>query len=131
MQNLPQIGFVVGFVALFLALVVAYHELKPLIRQKVGEAQFDRIMAFADVAVRKLEQIGPLLGYDGATKKQLATIAIKQFAEFVGVDIPDEWIESIIEACVYILNVEQGKFDPKIEATVLQPAIGNIAPAEG
>jgi hypothetical protein len=94
-------------IGVFASLIVAVRMLQPLVRAKVGEAEFDRLMMRASIIVHKLEQVGERLGYDGARKKQLAVVGLRKFAEAVGIEVTDELLEDVIEACVYLMNTQK------------------------
>jgi hypothetical protein len=59
--------------------------------------------------VRALEQQGELLGPDGARKKEMAIVMLRQlFAKF-SIDISEDLLDHLIEAAVQTINTEDGE----------------------
>lgn len=76
------------------------------LKVKVGNEKFAALSMFAQTVVRFLEQSNVFEALDGAKKKELAIVAITQYAEAHSLPIDRELIDKIIEASVRIVKKE-------------------------
>ncbi len=76
------------------------------LKVKVGNEKFAALSMFAQTVVRFLEQSNVFETLDGAKKKELAIVAITQYAEAHNLPIDRELIDKIIEASVRIVKKE-------------------------
>lgn len=76
------------------------------LKAKVGNEQFDALSRYAQVIVRYLEQSEVFENLDGAKKKELAMVAILQYAEKHNLPVDRELLDKIIEASVRIVKKE-------------------------
>lgn len=76
------------------------------LQQKMGREKFDEMVAFADMAVRNLEQSGLFKGLDGTQKKQNAIMHIKRRLDEIGLDMSEQDIDALIEASVHVVKTE-------------------------
>ena len=65
--------------------------------------------------VRALEQQGELLGFDGARKKEMAIVMLRQLFTKFNIDVSEDLLDHLIEAAVQTINTEAGKFGPIVE----------------
>lgn len=76
------------------------------LKVKVGNEKFTALSMFAQTVVRFLEQSNVFEALDGDKKKELAIVAITQYAEAHNLPIDRELIDKIIEASVRIVKKE-------------------------
>ncbi len=76
------------------------------LKVKMGNEKFNALSMFAQTVVRFLEQSNVFEALDGARKKELAIVAITQYAEEHHLPIDRELIDKIIEASVRIVKKE-------------------------
>ena len=95
----------------FLALGITY------LRSKIGESDFQRIRSYADVVVKMLEQSPAFESFDGAKKKELAILAVLQFAEKNRLPVDRGLCDKVIEAAVQEMNAQVGKIEWDVIAT--------------
>ena len=81
------------------------------LRSKIGESNFQRVRAYADVVVKMLEQSPAFETFDGAKKKELAILAVLQFSEKNNLPIDRELVDKFIEAAVQEMNSQIGKIE--------------------
>jgi len=86
-------------------LAVAY------LKSKIGESEYDRVRAYATVAVKFLEQSPIYTNFDGAKKKELAKVAVVQWAEQHSLPIDDALFDKFIEAAVQEMNSQVSQID--------------------
>ena len=71
---------------------------------KIGVETTGMLKTFAQTVVRSLEQNGAFKGLIGADKKELAIVAITQYADEHGIPVDRTFIDKIIEEAVQIMN---------------------------
>lgn len=81
------------------------------LRSRIGETNFQRVRSYADVVVKMLEQSPVFKSFDGEKKKELAVLAVLQFAEKNRLPVDRELIDRFIEAAVQEMNAQIGKVD--------------------
>jgi hypothetical protein len=99
----------------FAVFVVAVRSGLSYLSTKIGGEKVNMAAKLALTVVRALEQQGELLGFDGARKKEMAIVMLRQlFAKF-SIDISEDLLDHLIEAAVQTINTEAGKFGPIVE----------------
>ena len=81
------------------------------LKAKLGENNFQRVRSYADVIVKMLEQHPAFKYFDGAHKKEMAIMAVLQWAEKNSLPIDRELIDKFIEAAVLEMNSQMGKIE--------------------
>jgi hypothetical protein len=82
---------------------------------KIGGEKVNLAAKLALTVVRALEQQGELLGFDGARKKEMAIVMLRQLFTKFNIDISEDLLDHLIEAAVPTINTKAGKFGPVIE----------------
>ena len=90
--------------------VLAYKQFKDYVHLHGYDVAYTTFLGYVDTVVRALEQQGLLAGWDGARKKEMAVVALRKGAGWLGLSIPDDMLDKIIEGAVQIINSEAGKF---------------------
>lgn len=81
------------------------------LRAKLGESGFLQLRAVADTAVKMLEQSPAFQNFDGAKKKELATLWLLDYAEKNHLPVDRELIDKVIEAAVHEMNAVKIQWD--------------------
>jgi hypothetical protein len=81
------------------------------LRAKLGQTQYDRVRAFADTIVKAVEQSPIYQDFTGDKKKELARVAVVQFAKEHNLPIDEALFDKFIEAAVKEMNGQIGQID--------------------
>lgn len=90
-------------VAVATVLISAY--VIPLLKVKVTDAKYQRLLEIVEIAVRAAEQTIKGSGH-GAIKKDEVINYVTNWMLSHGIDITDEQLDQLIEAAVYAMNNE-------------------------
>jgi hypothetical protein len=77
---------------------------------KLGSSQLDSLKGIAQLVVRSLEQNPVFKDLDPATKKEKAVLAISTWCEKNKVPVTYEFVDSLIEEAVQLMNSEIRKY---------------------
>jgi hypothetical protein len=97
------------------------------IKSKIGETAYNRIRGFTEIAVKFLEQSPVYKDFDGSKKKELAKVAVVQWAQEHKLPIDDALFDKFIEAAVQEMNAQVGK----IEWDLTPPELGALPTGSG
>ena len=79
----------------------------------IGEAKFNQIVGYAELAVRAAEQLGLRFSYTGEEKKALVLGAVRKYADQFGIEYDEQFLDDLIEAAVQRMNSEFAKLLPE------------------
>lgn len=77
----------------------------PLLREKLQDAKYARLLEMVEVAVRAAEQTIKGSGMGAVKKEQVIEFVTKWMYEH-GVNITQDQLNQLVEACVYQLHLE-------------------------
>lgn len=75
----------------------------PLLKEKLNDSRYNRLLDMVEIAVRAAEQT---IKADGAVKKDEVVKFVTQWMLAHGIAITQEQLDQLIEACVYQLHQE-------------------------
>ena len=75
----------------------------PLLREKLNDSKYQRLLEMVEIAVRAAEQT---IHSDGAVKKDEVVKFVTQWMLAHGIAITQDQLDQLIEACVYQLKQE-------------------------
>jgi hypothetical protein len=81
------------------------------LKSKIGQSQYERVMDFASMAVKAIEQTPIYQDFTGEKKKELARVAVVQFAQEHHLPIDEALFDKFIEASVKEMNAQMGQID--------------------
>jgi hypothetical protein len=81
------------------------------LKSKLGETNYNRVRVYAETVVKFLEQSPIYTNFDGAKKKELAKVAVVQWAQEHNLPIDDALFDKFIEAAVHEMNSQFGQID--------------------
>lgn len=90
-------------VAVATVLISAY--VIPLLKVKVTDAKYQRLLEIVEIAVRAAEQTIKGSGH-GAIKKDEVITSVTKWMVAHGIMITEEQLDQLIECCVYNLKME-------------------------
>jgi len=76
--------------------------LRKYLAEQIGSQNEQKLYDFVQIIVRALEQ--EVIDRTGPEKKQEAIIAVKQFADNLGLEVDDDLIDWLIEYAVQLMN---------------------------
>lgn len=85
------------------ALISAY--VIPLLKERLHDAKYQRLLEIVEVAVRAAEQTIKGSG-QGAIKKDAVINFVSEWMMLHGIEISKDQLDQLIEACVYQLKLE-------------------------
>jgi len=81
------------------------------LRAKLGQTNYERLRQYADMAVKAIEQTPIYKDFAGEKKKELARVAVVQFAQKHNLPIDEALFDKFIEAAVKEMNSQIGQID--------------------
>jgi hypothetical protein len=81
------------------------------LKSKLGQSEYDRMLSFATTVVKSIEQTPIYKDLTGEKKKELARVAVVQFAKQHGLPIDEALFDKFIEAAVKEMNDQVGQID--------------------
>ncbi len=81
------------------------------LKSKLGQANYERVRTFAELAVKAIEQTPMYKDFTGDKKKELAKVAVVQWAQQHNLPIDDALFDKFIEAAVQEMNSQMNKID--------------------
>ena len=90
-------------VAVATVLISAY--VIPLLKVKLADAKYQRLLEMVEIAVRAAEQTIKGSGHGAIKKDEVITFVTKWMVEH-GIHITEEQLDNLIEACVWQLKQE-------------------------
>jgi hypothetical protein len=81
------------------------------LRSKLGETEYNRLRGYAGDVVKALEQSPIYTSFDGAKKKELAKVAVVQWAKAHNLPIDEALIDKFIEAAVKEMNDQTAQIE--------------------
>ena len=81
------------------------------LRARIGQAEYERVLEYARVTVKALEQTPVYKDFSGDKKKELARVAVMQFAKEHNLPIDDTLFDKFIEAAVKEMNDQVSGID--------------------
>lgn len=94
------------------------------LKSRIGQANYDRVRYYVEMAVKAIEQTPMYKDFDGAKKKELAKIAVVQWAQEHGLPIDEALFDKFIEAAVLEMNSQMDKIE---WAALETPELGEAA----
>jgi len=96
------------------------------LKVKLGDTQLGTLKEIAQTVVRSLEQNPIFKDLDPTAKKERAVLAITTWCEKNNIPITHEFIDSLIEEAVQVMNVEMGKYidGDLLDMTGPEPVVG-------
>lgn len=85
------------------------------LKVKIGEAKFDQIVGYAELAVRAAEQLGIRFSYSNEEKKSLVLGTVRKYMDQLGIDYDEQFLDDLIEGAVQRMNSEFGALLPMLE----------------
>ncbi len=96
------------------------------LKSKLGETEYNRVRGYAADVVKFLEQSPVYTNFDGEKKKELAKVAVVQWAQQHNLPIDDALFDKFIEAAVQEMNSQVGQID-WAGAELLGPEVGSAS----
>ena len=112
MELLVSLGIGAALIALAIAILVGLKYGIDYVKASVGEAKFNQIVGYAELAVRAAEQLGIRFNYTGEEKKAFVLGVVRKYADQFGIAYDEQFLDDIIEAAVQRINAEFGKLLP-------------------
>ena len=109
MELLISIGIAFALIALAAGILFGLKYGIDYLKVKIGEAKFNQIVGYAELAVRAAEQLGIRFNYSGEEKKALVLGQVRRLAEQFGFDYDEQFLDELIEAAVQKMNAEYAK----------------------
>lgn len=109
MDMLVSLGIAVGLIALAIGLFLALKAGIDFLKVKIGEAKFNQIVGYAELAVRAAEQVGIRLNYSNEEKKAFVLSTVRQYADKFGIEYDEQFLEDLIESAVQKMNAQFGQ----------------------
>jgi hypothetical protein len=81
------------------------------LRSRLGESEYNRLRGYAVDVVKALEQSPVYTGFDGSKKKELAKVAVVQWAQAHNLPIDEALFDKFIEAAVQEMNSQGSMID--------------------
>jgi len=109
MDLIISIGIAFALIALAGGVLIGLRYGISYLKVKIGEAKFDQIVGYAELAVRAAEQLGIRFNYTGEEKKELVLGQVRKLAEQFGFEYDEPFLDELIEAAVQKMNAEYAK----------------------
>jgi hypothetical protein len=109
MELLVSLGIGAALILVSIGVLVGLKYGIDYLKTKIGEASFNQIVSYAELAVRAAEQLGVRLNYSNEGKKGLVLGAVRKYADQFGVSYDEQFLDDIIEAAVQRMNSEFSK----------------------
>ena len=81
------------------------------LRTRLGQAEYERVLDYARMTVKALEQTPVYKDFTGDKKKELARVAVVQFAKEHHLPIDEALFDKFIEAAVKEMNAQISNID--------------------
>jgi hypothetical protein len=115
MELLVSLGiFAVGALAIVGILLGLKYGIDYL-KVKIGEAKFNQIVSYANLAVRAAEQLGIRFKYSNEEKKALVLGTVRKYMAQLNFDYDEPFLDDLIEGAVQRMNSEFDKLFPLLE----------------
>lgn len=109
MDLIISIGIAFALIALAAGLLLGLKYGIDYLKVKIGEAKFNQLVGYAELAVRAAEQLGIRFNYSGEEKKALVLGQVRNLAEKFGFSYDEDFLDELIEAAVQKMNAEYAK----------------------
>ena len=109
MELLISIGIAFALIALAAGVLLALRYGIDYLKVKIGEAKFNQLVGYADLAVRAAEQLGIRFNYSGEEKKALVLGQVRKLADQFGFEYDEPFLDELIEAAGQKMNAEYAK----------------------
>ena len=109
MELLVSLGIFVGVALAAIGLLLALKFGIDFLKVKIGEAKFNQVVSYVELAVRAAEQLGVRFNYTSEEKKALVLGAARKYMAQIGIDYDEDFLEALLEGAVQKMNAEFAK----------------------